>query len=598
MYVLLLSLLLALATISTCQTLPFIITGALTSAVAKPGTAINRGGTITIDGFTITIPDNLLVELPALFVPFAEFTTGVKPGQNEVSINGNIVNNQIIAGQMFYSQIDLAGSTGVIESLEFDGRIKILNGGTLRINDPNAVYSAGFNEVPFFTADDENPSITSFSGFPVCVPRSASDEKCPLSNRPAAGTNIVPDASHMVPLKVGDYIEFSGIQYQGQTLLYSLVANLDLLTTGNQPGFVRVEDALIGVADLDANFEAARHRFIGLASRSDMLVRIFAVDEDPCTGEESERLVASATPDGLYTRNYRIRIGDITLTTSDGIIAGQYVQPVSEWIFPELISPGAAPPTNDFSNIGPLRNGFGPINGTIFGQLSPWPGAVTPTPAVAVCAPPATSTTATTTPTGTPEPVALTISAGTDQTVLGGVSVLLSASLIAGNVPPASLSYNWTQIAGPIVALSASNTASIRFSAPVAAASREFKVEITHTPSGSKANDTIAVTSVAIGQGAFDHPVIDALSWASRQSGTATANAHTDLVDSTASMRVVFNGDNVERPMVRGQVANGQVTYAFSSRGIPRFTSATVRSYINNVLVGGPVVSSSNVAAG
>jgi hypothetical protein len=61
------------------------------SATAKPGTATNRGGTVTIDGFTITIPDNLLVEFPALFVPFAEFTTGNKPGQNEVSITGKYV---------------------------------------------------------------------------------------------------------------------------------------------------------------------------------------------------------------------------------------------------------------------------------------------------------------------------------------------------------------------------------------------------------------------------------------------------------------------------------------------------------------------------
>jgi hypothetical protein len=72
----------------------------------------------------------------------------------------------------------------------------------------------------------------------------------------------------MVPLKVGDYIEFSGIQYQGQTLLYSLVANLDLLTTGNQPGFVRVEDAIIGIADLNADFEAARHRVCFLSEQS------------------------------------------------------------------------------------------------------------------------------------------------------------------------------------------------------------------------------------------------------------------------------------------------------------------------------------------
>jgi hypothetical protein len=320
-----------------------------------------------------------------------------------------------------------------------------------------------------------------------------------------------------------------------------------------------------------------------------------------CFLSEGAQVLVLIIRKGLITRNYRIRIGDTILTTSDGIIAGQYLQPVTEWIFPELVTPGGTPPANDFTNIGPLRNGFGPIDGTIFGQLTPWPGANTPTPAVTNCAPPATSTTATSTPTGTPEPVPLAVSAGSDQTVLGGVSVLLSASLTAGNVPPASLAYNWTQIAGPAVALSASNTASVRFSAPVvsgADASREFRVEITHTPSGSKANDTIAVTSVALGKGTFDHPVIDSLTWASRQSGTATAAAHSDLVDTTASLRIIFNGDNIERPMVRGQVANGQAAYAFSSRSVPRFTSATIRSYVNNVLVGGPVVSSTNVGAG
>lgn len=93
--------------------------------------------------------------------------------------------------------------------------------------------------------------------------------------------------------------------------------------------------------------------------------------------------------------------------------------------------------------------------------------------------------------------------------------------------------------------------------------------------------------------------MIDSLTWASKQSGTATALAHSDLVDPAASMRVVFNGDNVERAMTRQGVNNdGIVTYNFNSRSIPRFTSATIRSYVNNVAVGGPVVSSTNVGAG
>lgn len=91
---------------------------------------------------------------------------------------------------MAISQLDLAGSSGIIQSLDADGSIKIQNGPTIRINDPNAKYSAGYNGLPFFTADDENPSISSFSGFPMCVPRSANDPLCPASNRPNGQTSL------------------------------------------------------------------------------------------------------------------------------------------------------------------------------------------------------------------------------------------------------------------------------------------------------------------------------------------------------------------------------------------------------------------------
>lgn len=105
-------------------------------------------------------------------------------------ITGNIVNDVIIAGQFSISQLDLAFASGVIDSLNVDGRIKIKNGPTIRINDPRAKYSAGYTGLPFFTADDENPSITSFSGFPMCVPRGAGDEKCPDGNRPAGSSSL------------------------------------------------------------------------------------------------------------------------------------------------------------------------------------------------------------------------------------------------------------------------------------------------------------------------------------------------------------------------------------------------------------------------
>lgn len=107
-----------------------------------------------------------------------------------IQINGNIVNGVIIAGQMSIAQLDLAGSSGIVSGLSEDGGIQIQNGPKIRINDPNAKYSAGYTLLPFFTADDENPSISAFSGFPMCVPRSASDPLCPASNRPAGQTSL------------------------------------------------------------------------------------------------------------------------------------------------------------------------------------------------------------------------------------------------------------------------------------------------------------------------------------------------------------------------------------------------------------------------
>lgn len=46
--------------------------------------------------------------------------------------------------------------------------MKIVGGPTIRINDPNGVYGQPYIKSPEFTADDENPSITAFSGFRKC----------------------------------------------------------------------------------------------------------------------------------------------------------------------------------------------------------------------------------------------------------------------------------------------------------------------------------------------------------------------------------------------------------------------------------------------
>ncbi|KAH7319194.1 hypothetical protein BKA65DRAFT_513966 [Rhexocercosporidium sp. MPI-PUGE-AT-0058] len=617
------------------QVQPFTVTGFLDSATAKSGSATNRGGSITVSGFNIVIPDNLLVEFPAAFIPFAEFAeagASKRAGPNEVSVTGNIVNNIIYAGQFSVSQLDLAAASGSIEALSPDGAIKIKNGPTLRINDPRARYSAGYTNLPFFTADDENASITSFSGFPMCVPRGSGDAKCPDGNRPAGSSSfVVGNATQMVPIRVGDYIEYSGIQVGGETIVYGMVVNIDVRTSGSQPGYIRVEDALIGVQDASPAVESARHRFVGLASRSDLPITIWAIDQDPCTGEESDRLVATTTVTasarnkwevrvergtnvGFFTRNYRVKIGDNSVTTPDGISAGSYVQPVTEWIYPELVTPGGTPPPIDFSNIGPLRNGFGDVDGQVFGQLNPWPGATAPS--VAACAPPTPTPTddgsgSTTVPTtsSTPAPISISANAGADKIVLAGTFVPLNAVQSTPNILASDLTYAWSQIAGPTTGITLANptTSTPSFVAPMVAVgvsqSREFRVIITHTPSGAKSNDTIVVTSDR-SPSSFDNPIFDSLTWASRQSGTATASVRTELVDAAGSMRIIFGpvAGGVERVMTRGAVANGKVTYTFNARNIPTYTLATVRSYItigsSTVLVPGRQVNSTAVTAG
>jgi hypothetical protein len=62
---------------------PFILDGRLDSATASDGT-YNSGGTISVNGYSVTIPQNLQVQFPAAYSPFKEFASGSFVG-HEVS---------------------------------------------------------------------------------------------------------------------------------------------------------------------------------------------------------------------------------------------------------------------------------------------------------------------------------------------------------------------------------------------------------------------------------------------------------------------------------------------------------------------------------
>jgi hypothetical protein len=171
------------------------------------GDAFNSGGTIVVNGFTMNVPENLLVQFPAAWVPwkdvvaskddFIGFETMVNclisitqahhiltPEQ----VVGNTVNGEPRVGQVQMYEFFEGLASGFIESIDFaDGTMKIENGPTVRINDPNGVFSVGYTGAPLMTVDDVSPSITAFSGFPMCIPRNNTDPLCPLSNRPFNG---------------------------------------------------------------------------------------------------------------------------------------------------------------------------------------------------------------------------------------------------------------------------------------------------------------------------------------------------------------------------------------------------------------------------
>ena len=101
---------------------------------------------------------------------------------------GNTINGVHRVAQVVIYEFFEGLASGFIESLDYaDGSIKIQNGPTVRSSDPNGVFSVGYDGAPHMTADDQSPSISSFSGFPMCIPRNDTDPLCPLSNRPFRG---------------------------------------------------------------------------------------------------------------------------------------------------------------------------------------------------------------------------------------------------------------------------------------------------------------------------------------------------------------------------------------------------------------------------
>ena len=173
------------------------------------------GGTVTLNGVQITIPCNLIVQMPANTLPWAKFVNGSGTASDvannglELRAVGNMVGTRHIAGLAYASQQSANSGTGVITGFDYaNGAMKIANanGGTVtvQINDPvvpgltdskgnpTGRFSAGQSPDPRFSADQDNPTIHAATGYPMCIPRTdprvagGDDPLCPQANRPLA----------------------------------------------------------------------------------------------------------------------------------------------------------------------------------------------------------------------------------------------------------------------------------------------------------------------------------------------------------------------------------------------------------------------------
>ena len=375
--------LLAMASVAGAQ-LPvpassqFDITGFIQSATlggpaAGPGVGAHQGGTITVNGHVIIVPSETIVILPAsaltwqeLFAlapaPYGPTQTGMALSDVPAPMTtyeAQVVGNRVlggpagadlyIAGLIYISQHALNTGSGFINCINYTTG-EMLIGGTLgncatgtrvQINDPiittvgdvalgTGRFSRGQSPDPRFQVDQDNPTIASATGFPMCIPRVVADPNiagnpddalCPITQRPLQGNPAItclnpatvgarctsfttlppgggtPDPSIQAPFEVGDWVTFAGTLVQDCAMTgcpgggptagpwpvagtpatfisaHTISNNAAIYTfPGTNPAYVATEVTIIGTGGLTilgAGEAVVRSRFEGMTSDVD-----------------------------------------------------------------------------------------------------------------------------------------------------------------------------------------------------------------------------------------------------------------------------------------------------------------------------------------
>ena len=276
-----------------------------------------------------------------------------------------------IAGLIYLSHDSLFASSGVITHLDYGsgdiwvgGTVGSASGLRVRINDPPVESLGGDGRFgrPLsgptvdrrWQADQDNPTVTAATSYPMCVPRSdpavADDPECPDANRPrdAAGrplqafttaapvvppadpaTGAYPNPFFQAPLLPGDFITFAGTMTleagadpsapgAGSRFVsaHTVTSNTAISTVGGTwPAYVGVEVTLMGTGGVTAPAEteaSVRTRFEGSTTDPTAIINLFGVDYEPATGAAIDRPWGSVgvdpgPPNGEVTGRWRFR---------------------------------------------------------------------------------------------------------------------------------------------------------------------------------------------------------------------------------------------------------------------------------------------------
>ncbi|MBV8402358.1 MAG: hypothetical protein JOZ17_27095 [Acetobacteraceae bacterium] len=218
------------------------ITHPPTNSIGQPitGLALSDAPTTGAGAGALLGPGFPSVEVTVLGNIDAKGTGGNPPGSYVVALILPISQEIANGGAGFITAIDYAKGR-----LEVNGTLNKLGTGTvIEINDPVGRYGFAHSPDPRFSADTDNPTVTSANGYPMGVPKAAPpaiDPDRPLFNRPlnpAAGdpqhdpflqvgaplmsftmpaksapnqaNDNTPDPWRQAPFMVGDFVTYSG----------------------------------------------------------------------------------------------------------------------------------------------------------------------------------------------------------------------------------------------------------------------------------------------------------------------------------------------------------------------------------------------------